>query len=605
MTCRSPIALRPAGLARLSACTGLALLLAAVCSRPAAVGQAAGTGMVGGDPGPLLDTYLTGLAGLGFSGAVVVAADGEIVLEKGYGRAERETGRPVTPATVFTVGSITKQFTAAAILKLEMMGRLGTDDPITRWFDEVPPDKRGITLHHLLTHSAGFPGAIGDDFDIDLDSAAFARRALAGELLFEPGEAYEYSNVGYSLLGIVVEKASGQPYETFLREQLFTPAGMTRTGCLLPAYTDDELAVGYRDGERWGNVIRRPMRPDGPSWHLRANGGIHATVGDMFRWYRALQGEAILSAEAKEKLFTPWIAEGGGGSYYGYGWSIVPDYLGTRLITHNGGNGIFTADFRWFPDRGIMIFAACNQSRWAPVDYVTRDLSRLAFGLTVHLAPETIELDPAELVRFAGTYEMGGGLTLEVRAQEGSLLCRASEGPVLEMLAGGPGAEDVDRHYFQDLSEDILRRAQAGDFSGFQEAYGEGMTQEQAEAAEGGWIAMRRQQFGAFRSLRTILARRSGGLIHVYLQLDYERGSGYVELAWQLVEIRLAGVGLIRDIPGREVTVYPVAPAEFISFTLGYSGHVRVIFETAPGEAVPTAVTLKTDDGEISLTRIR
>ncbi|MFN2514071.1 MAG: serine hydrolase domain-containing protein, partial [Pyrinomonadaceae bacterium] len=135
--------------------------------------------------------------------------DGQVILSKGYGLANRERKIPVTPDTIFDIGSLVKQFTAAAILKLEMKGKLRITDPISKYFKNVPPDKATMTLHHLLTHTAGFPDAIGDDYEV-ISRDEYIKRALNTMLLSAPGEKYKYSNVDYSLLGAIVEMRSGQ-----------------------------------------------------------------------------------------------------------------------------------------------------------------------------------------------------------------------------------------------------------------------------------------------------------------------------------------------------------------------------------------------------------
>jgi hypothetical protein len=159
-----------------------------------------------------LREYLERLERLGFSGVVLAAKDGEILLEEGYGLADRETGREVTAQSVFTIGSITKQFTGAAIAKLAEEGKLSFDDKIEKYFEGVPPDKRAITIHQLLTHTAGFVDALGGDFDLKATDEWVLAEALASKLLFEPGSRHEYTNVGYSLLGMIVERASGLSY---------------------------------------------------------------------------------------------------------------------------------------------------------------------------------------------------------------------------------------------------------------------------------------------------------------------------------------------------------------------------------------------------------
>ncbi len=326
-----------------------------------------------------IDQYVTSAADHGFSGALLVARNSKVILSKGYGLANREKQIPNTDQTVFTIGSITKQFTAAAILKLEMAGKLRVSDNITAFFPDVPEDKQSITLHHLLTHTAGFPGVIGDDFD-PVERDAFVALAMQTPLLHEPGNQYEYSNVGYSLLGAVVEIVSGQPYEAFLREHLFLSAGMIRTGYQLPGWKPDDLAHGYRSGADWGTLHDRPWAVDGPGWHLRANGGILSTLGDMYRWHCALEGRQILSEKAKKAMFTPHVQEGeNADSHYGYGWAIFTTPRNTRLVAHNGGNTIFAADMLRFVDEGVVIIGFSNTAG-KPAWRVTEAVAHIVFG---------------------------------------------------------------------------------------------------------------------------------------------------------------------------------------------------------------------------------
>jgi CubicO group peptidase (beta-lactamase class C family) len=360
--------------AAFSLCLGVVILGFACRRESGEASDEAGGGLAG-----KIDEYMSRLTAGGFSGALLVAKDGEIVLEKGYGMADREKDIPVSKDTVFTVGSITKQFTAAAVLKLQMEGKLSVSDPITKYFEDVPEDKKPITLHHLLTHTAGFPGAIGDDFD-PVGRDAFVKLAMETGLLQPPGERYEYSNVGFSLLGTIVELVSGEDYERFLHDHLFAPAGMTETGYLIPAWKEGRLAHGYRGDEDWGTLRDKVWLDDGPGWHLRANGGILSTLGDMDRWHKALEGDRILDSEAKTLYYTPHVPENEeGSSHYGYGWAIFRTPRNTRLIAHNGGNGIFAADFLRYLDEGVVIVAFSNTSG-KPAWKASETVARIVFG---------------------------------------------------------------------------------------------------------------------------------------------------------------------------------------------------------------------------------
>jgi len=338
-----------------------------------------------------IEEYLMRAENNGFSGSLLVAKGGKIWLAHGYGFANYEKKILFTENTVSTIGSITKQFTAAAILKLQELGLLSVKDPIGRFFSNVPDDKKGITLHHLLTHTAGFPGAIGQDFE-KINRDEFIRRAMETPLLFQPGTSYKYSNVGYSLLGAIIEIVSGENYESFLNKNLFEPAGLERTGYRLPYWDPDSLAHGYRRGSDWGTLLDHPWAEDGPYWNLRANGGILSTVKDLYKWHLALKTDAVLCDSSKWLYYYPHVREGENAeSYYGYGWALFTTKRGTRLIAHNGGNMIFAADFRRYMDENVVIIALSNIAG-KPAFRITGDIARIIFNEPYDLPPEREEI---------------------------------------------------------------------------------------------------------------------------------------------------------------------------------------------------------------------
>lgn len=306
-----------------------------------------------------VDSLMEEATAAGFSGSLLVLRNGVALVDTGYGLRDREAGLPNTWATVHAIGSITKQFTAACIMKLQEQGELRVQDSIGKYLPDVPPDKQGVTLHHLLTHSAGFPGAIGDDNE-PIDGGQFTKLALATPLEFAPGTGYNYSNVGYSLLGIIVEHVSGVALERYLMDELLRPSGLEHTGYRMPDRSKDELAIGYRkDGTRWGTMLDHPTVNGGPGWHLRGNGGMLSDTRDMATWVEALGTNKVLSKASTTSMFTPHVDEGGG-SHYGYGWVVMTTQRGTRLITHNGGNGVQFADVLWYADEGVTIVLMSN-----------------------------------------------------------------------------------------------------------------------------------------------------------------------------------------------------------------------------------------------------
>lgn len=306
-----------------------------------------------------LETEAAALADAGFSGVLAVVRAGEPLLWAASGECIRESSTPCSPATVFDIGSITKQFTAAAILALQEDGALGVDDTLDVHLPDVPADKAAITLHQLLTHSAGVPDIIGDDYE-PIDREAWLTAALAAPLVHEPGSAYLYSNVGYSILAAIVELRAGTSYEEFLQTRLFEPAGLSHTGYVLPSFDDVVVAHGYRGDETIGAPNALPWDTTGPWWNLRGNGGILSDLGDMLAWHDALATDQVLSAASKDAMYTPWVDEGTGDSFYGYGWVIldVPG-VGT-VITHNGGNDYFFADFVRLVDQDLVVVVLDN-----------------------------------------------------------------------------------------------------------------------------------------------------------------------------------------------------------------------------------------------------
>ncbi len=307
----------------------------------------------------LIRDMLTKEEAKGYSGSVLVAEKGLVLYSRGAGFADRESKRKQTAETVFSTGSITKQFTAAAIMKLEASGKLNTDDKLSTYFPDSPADKKDITIHQLLTHTAGFDQALGDDYDT-INAKQFAALAMKSALVNKPGETYLYSNVGFSLLGIIVELISGKGYEQFLHDELFLPSGMRHTGYMLPEFSKNHLAVGYKDEKRWGTALDHSWASDGPGWHLRANGGILSTVDDMYNWYLSLRNNTVLPKIQTEKMFSPHVAEGPLQiSFYGYGW-VVQNFGDGKIIWHNGGNSVYNAYVGFDPNQDIFIVVSSN-----------------------------------------------------------------------------------------------------------------------------------------------------------------------------------------------------------------------------------------------------
>ncbi|MFI0479115.1 serine hydrolase domain-containing protein [Actinomadura sp. 9N215] len=316
---------------------------------------------------PSIRSFLDGTLPKGPGGTVVAAHNGRLVHCGGFGYSDREKKIPARCDTVYDVMSITKQFTAAAVMKLEMAGKLRVTDRIGEFLGPVPADKRKITVHHLLTHTAGLDDEEigGGDYD-PISRDGMLRVALTSKLRSAPGAEFQYSNVGYSVLAAIVEKVSGVGYERFLAERLFAPSGMARTGYVLPRWKREQVAVEYDEhGKPQGRPYEHPWAADGPYWYLRGNGGLLSTPRDMFRWHRALEGDRVLSGRAKRQMFKSHVFIGeqnGNKYYYGYGWGVIRTGDGRRVVEHDGGNDWSFGEFARFADHRVMVFWITNHA---------------------------------------------------------------------------------------------------------------------------------------------------------------------------------------------------------------------------------------------------
>ena len=365
-----------------------------------------------------IDTFVSRLVPFGYSGGILVSRGERLLVDKGYGLAHDATRRPNTRNTVHSVGSVTKQFTAAAILALEEEGLLRTDDTLDRFFDDVPEDKRKVTLHHLLTHSAGIINFTGDDYEA-ASREQMVGTAFAAKLLFEPGSSFQYSNAGYGLLAAVVEIASGQPYEQYVRARLFDRAGLLHSGYRRAEWGTMTVAHAYAGGRDNG---ANPGRSGFPSWNVLGNGELMSTTGDLHRWHRALNGTSVLSAASKKKLYTPFLRD------YAYGWDVEETGHGRR-ISHTGGSDMGTGlDYRRYSASGSVVVAFSNRDadRILFASGLGDKLESLLFEQTVAMPPEVGDPSGVDIASFAGDWAVGdtaarivieGGDRMMARAQ--------------------------------------------------------------------------------------------------------------------------------------------------------------------------------------------
>ena len=292
----------------------------------------------------------------GFSGVILVAQGLQVLLRQAAGFGDREHNVRNTAETQFNLESVTKQFTAAAIMTLVEDGKVALIDPISKFYRSSPAAWRDVTVKHLLTHSSG----ISDYWvrhwqDNPPRTSEFQspegliQRSLADPLAFAPGTRFQYSNVGYALLGVVIEYASGESYGTFLKNRIFDPLNMRNTG-----YGGTLPLNGYR---RSAAADAKPgdLISTGPQnlSSLGGFGGIYSTIDDMLIWSRALEGDLILGRKSRDAMFTDY------GFNYGFGWRFAPKF-GQKLIWHTGAGDNFTAIFDRFPVEQLTVIAMSN-----------------------------------------------------------------------------------------------------------------------------------------------------------------------------------------------------------------------------------------------------
>ena len=322
-----------------------------------------------------LHQYFHRQATEGFSGAVWLSQEGKTLLKGGYGYANREKQIPFTEHSISTIGSITKPLTATAICHLYEQGKLDVEDKISQYIPGLPPDMGAITIHQLLLHTSGLGNImVNNDFKV-ISKTEFVERLKKEKLRFEPGERSEYSNIGFSVLGYIIEEISGKSYEAFMQETFFQPLGMEHTGYTAHEWHADSIAVGYRNKKPFGTVYHRIREMDGNYWNLIGNGGIHMSLSDLHRWYVAMkESNAVISDSVRSLLTHPHIKcnENSIRCRQGYAWVVLTEPSGapTQAITHNGGNGVMFADFWWFMEEDIFLGIMSNNSRFSAEEVI-------------------------------------------------------------------------------------------------------------------------------------------------------------------------------------------------------------------------------------------
>jgi CubicO group peptidase (beta-lactamase class C family) len=386
-------------------------------------------------PDPLaktLDTMLTGLYAKDAPGAAVIAVlDGRTVLRKAYGMADLELGVPLEPDMVFRIGSMTKQFTAVAILMLVEEGKVAVSDPITKFLPDYPTGGKTITVEHLLTHTSGIKSYTDmDDFLANIRKDYTVKELIdhfkSQPMEFDPGDKYKYDNSGYFLLGAIIEKASGMGYEAFLKKRIFDVVGMPQTSLESTSRITPRRARGYaKTGEVWTNADWMSMTQP------YAAGAIVSTVDDLAKWDAALYTGSLLRPETVQQAFTPHRMKDGKTIEYGYGWQ-PGQWEGFTVLQHGGGiNGFVSMGIR-MPERKVYVAVLSNRAAEPFPFPVAQRLATYLVGKP--WGPKRVAVEETKLRDYVGVYKADEKLNWTVTLADGRLYIQPSGGEKTEVF---------------------------------------------------------------------------------------------------------------------------------------------------------------------------
>lgn len=396
----------------------------------------------GQDAAITIDSYLKEKYPSNEPGVIaLVIKDGKTILRKGYGMADIENNKPQTPEMISRIGSVTKQFTSTAILKLMEEGKLKLDDPITKFLPDYPTQGKTVTIWNLLNHTSGIKSYTSIETNMTTENKA--KDLSHAELLatfqnvpydFNPGDRWLYNNSGYYLLGMIIGKVSGMSWDAYLTKNFFKPLKMKST------VTDDTKlksgeAIGYRkDGDNY--VVADFVHPSIPY----AAGSIASTVDDLWKWNNAIFNYKVVSQASLEKAWTPTKLNDGSLESYGFGWSV--SRVGNqKAISHGGGIDGYLTYVLYIPESKVFVAMLSNNNNNGPTEYANH-VALLASGQSVE-KPTAITLDTAELKEYVGVYSIDATQDRVIRLDGDRLTSQRTGSSVLSIY---PYAKD--KFYF-------------------------------------------------------------------------------------------------------------------------------------------------------------
>lgn len=379
-----------------------------------------------------------------FNGNVLIASGDTILFQKSYGSADHSSGQLLNDSSVFELASVSKQFTAMAIVLLKEKGKLNYTDSLRHFFPELPYSN--ISVKHLLHHTSGLPdymqlvmmntkvGSIATNKDM---IALLAEHKPA--INFKPGEKWEYSNTGYALLASIVEKVSGKSFGDFLKDNLFSPLGMTHTEVYRRRYDNraiDNYALGYVPDGKTVNFIL-PDSVSGIAEYvtkldgISGDGTINSTTTDLLKWSRALDKHLLVSEPVQKEIFTAGALNNSSQHNYGYGWMISNAKPAGRIISHTGGWPGYATMIEKHPDNNKTIIVLSNHDQSA-ISY--KKIKDILYNIT-EMAPKETKLESGKLADYAGTYELAPDFKITITVKGDKLFAKATGQEEFEILS--------------------------------------------------------------------------------------------------------------------------------------------------------------------------
>jgi CubicO group peptidase (beta-lactamase class C family) len=365
-----------------------------------------------------------------FNGSILVSHKDTILLEKGYGFQDVQTKTPNTAYTIYQIGSVTKQFTSAIILKLVELKKMSLEDKLNKYYPGFPHGD-SITIENLLTHTSGIYNYTNDENFMKTEAikpsneknmlALFEHKPLD----FPPGTSWSYSNSGYALLGYIIQKVTGIPYEKEVRKYIFSPLKMNSSGFDFTHLSNDNKATGY-----WAlsesNTATAGIVDSSVAYSA---GSIYSTIGDLYKWHRGLLRGDIIKKSSLEKSFTPFKNK------YGYGWSIDSIY-NKRRVSHGGGIFGFISNITLLPEDDICIVVLTNTGNSNFTDMITK-VADIIYQKPYTLPQErkSIKVSEEILKKYTGEYSVSPQFTITIVLEDGHLIAKPSGQPQSELFA--------------------------------------------------------------------------------------------------------------------------------------------------------------------------